>query len=728
MKYYLIVVFSALFFPACAQFSETAHRALLDGEIPVSEPGYYGESGKTYVLVNSISSPGTPIFLGNNVTLDLNGYEIIYADAAYEHIPNYSFEEGLAGWDVSKAPNARIGDTRVHVFVGENVLRLNAGEEITSSYITLPVADRSYFAMCGVARPGMKVSVYVEDAAGDVVYSTNSYGNLQLQGSPVENKTVQLGGGFVYAHFKGKPAGKYRIRVRADSDAIIDHIDIRPAMDAGIGVVEKTSSYAHTDYLYKGGFFPAFYDYTEDFAAGTPKIGIPVVVSGDKGTITIKNGTIRSGVRGILSYGIQSTANNVDFVIDNIKAIASGINTNAVEVRQGTIRNCYFDIESPFIINRHGVHYYAVDLSGGGASEVSYSEFYGGQGCLNIQGQGSKVHHNYFQNRQMVTNHYSIMAGGDYSKIYNNVFKPETGSGVEIYKGNHIEIFDNEFHIRSSPPTSEYGHEEYSVNGVRIADYNTPWGSSSGTFENKIYRNTFHITGKDFPEYPKYVPVATALFYSASAGHNYVYDNKVIVNAQDPHSKAETTAFYIGGGTVGGVFENNTITTNVPGFWVASMYGAAKNVTIKNNRIIKASNALDDYKPIRVGFYNHLAKDVSFVSNEIVGGSGKVDFEATDRAHTYSVAWELTVEVKDKKGKPRKGVEVTIYNKAGDVVLREISPESGSIKAVLPEYLVHDGIKQYEGAYRIVAGKEEVSVTLDRDTEVSIKVRKYDNN
>src|SRR5690606_5053496 len=289
INYCFIAFLCILVFPVCAQFSETAHRQLEAEEIPVSEPGYYGESGKTYVLVNDISSTGTPIFLGNNVTLDLNGFEITYADAGYEHIPNYSFEDGLVGWDFSKAPNAKIENTKVQVFVGDKVLRMQSGEEIRSQYITLPVADRSYFAMCGVTKIGMAVSIYVEDENGNIVESTNPYGTSQKVGSPAMNKTVQLGGGFAYAHFRGKPAGKYRIRIKANNNVIIDHMDIRPSLDAGVGIVEKTNTNAHTDHMHAGGYSPAFYDYTADFVNGKPLDGIPVVSGLARGTVTIKN-------------------------------------------------------------------------------------------------------------------------------------------------------------------------------------------------------------------------------------------------------------------------------------------------------------------------------------------------------------------------------------------------------------------------------------------------------
>ena len=54
-----------------------------------------------------------------------------------------------------------------------------------------------------------------------------------------------------------------------------------------------------------------------------------------------------------------------------------------------------------------------------------FFEFFGGQGCLVFKGKKSSIHNNYFVNRQMVTNHYSIMAMGDSSSIFSNRIEPK---------------------------------------------------------------------------------------------------------------------------------------------------------------------------------------------------------------------------------------------------------------------------------------------------------------
>ncbi|WP_298708245.1 hypothetical protein [Chitinophaga sp.] len=419
-----------------AQYSPVPHRELLPGEIPVSGPGNYGEPGRTYVLTRDVVAERSAIFLGKDVTLDLNGYTIRYADAGYGHIANRGFEEGLKGWDVSAAPGAKVENTAdVHVFVGEKLLRLKAGDEIRSGYVQLPVANRSYIAMCGVTgwhfhdpqmkgdvRNEMKVSVFVEDGQGREVKCTTAYRDTTMLSAPVEKRSPRLGGGFVFAHLQGLPAGKYRVRVRADTDCLVDEIDIRPTQDVGVGIVGETWARGHYDHLYQS-LFAAFFDYTADPASGRPLPGIPV--ASGRGVVNIRNGQIESGAEGAISWGIQSSAEDVRLVLSNVSIKTSGINAIAVDVTNATITSCRFDVTNPFLVNRHGSNFYGVDLRGKQASQVSFSEFYGGQGCLVFKGKHSDIHHNKFYNRQAVTNHYSIMAMGDSSRISDNYIEPE---------------------------------------------------------------------------------------------------------------------------------------------------------------------------------------------------------------------------------------------------------------------------------------------------------------
>jgi len=719
-----------------AQYSMTKHRLPTGNEIPVNAPGSYAKPGAMYVLVKDITSAKSTIFLGKDVTLDLNGYTIKYADGNYGHIVNSGFEEGEKGWDFSKAPGAKVVNTKdVHVFIGKKILSLKAGDEVTSSYVDLPLANRSYFAMCGVTgfdyhdmhddlKNQMKVSVYVEDEQGKEVRIVTKYGDTTLVSCPVEKKAPRLGGGFVYAHLHGLPAGKYRVRIKADTDCLVDEIDIRPAMDVGIGIVEKTSPTAHYDHLFNS-ILAAFFDYTKDVATGTPLASVPVVEG--EGAITIKNGMIESGTVGILSWGIQSTASHVKVILDNIKIKSSGINSTSADLLQATITHCRFEADNPFIINRHFANFYAVDLRGEAPSEVSYSEFYGGQGCLVFKGDNSSIHHNYFVNRQMVTNHYSIMAMGDSSKIFENRIEPEVGSGIEIYVHRGIEIFNNSFKIKTSPPTCEYGHEEYSTAAIRMADYQANPGSQDGCYGNKVYNNKIYITATDtYPEDKRYIPMSWAVYYSASAGDNDVFGNNITIEKTVLSSKAITAAFYICGGTkgFGGKFYGNRITTNVPAAWIASYYGGTANTKIYNNTIIKPPTANADFKPFRMGWQERedcVAKNVEFRSNDIRGADFGI--EATDQDHSYSVYWTLHLKVTDAKGSPQKNAQVIILDKANVVALQTKTDENGKLQTELLEYAVDGKEKKFLSPYTISMAGCEKKVELNKNMEVTCVIK-----
>ncbi len=713
-----------------AQYRESEHREIPDGVIPVSGPGAYDRAGSTYMLTGDINCERSTLFLGKDVTLDLNGYTLSYADGDYEHIPNYGFEEGLKGWDVSGAPGAKIELTReVHSFIGEKLLRLKAGDEVASAYIKLPVAGRSYYAMCGLTghyyedmdgdlANDMRISIYVDDEAGKEVRCMTSYGDTSMLSCPLENRSARLGGGFVIAHLNNLPAGKYRIRVKAENDCLVDQIDIRPAMDVGIGIVEKTHPKGHNDHLYHQNH-SAFFDYTADVSTGEAVPGIPEVRGA--GTVTIKNGVIRNACRGILSWGIQSTAGDVRIILDNLKFVTSGINTTAVDVPQASITNCRFEIESPFIINRHGSEFYGVDLRGSRPSEVSFSEFYGGQGCLVFKGPHSLIHHNLFVNRQTVTNHYSVMAMGDSSMIFENRFEPEIGSGIEIFRHKYIEIFNNLFKIHAAPPSCEY-HEHYSTNAIRVADYGEERGSPRGCFGNRIYNNTFYIRGKKYGDYPGYIPMASAFFFSTSAGENHIFGNEIRIHQEDPDTDAEAYAFYIGNARGGQLF-NNRITSNVTPIWVACGYGNATGTVIAGNRIIRSSDGERDFPAIRMGWIedgDRIARDIEFRSNCFEGIDFSID--ASPRPHSYAVYWTLTVHVRDERDRTIGGAVVGILNHKGEQVLSLHTDEHGVVSAELPQFRVDDKKITHLAPYTVILEDQKKTVPLESNREIHMRV------
>ncbi len=512
MKGSILLILFLLNIQFSAWSQQIGHRKPGDHEIPVYRDTILNHQGGSYILMNDIYASRSAFFLAKDITLDLNGFTIHYASDHYGSIFNSGFERGIEGWDVRHAPGAKIlnaADT--HVFLGKKILSLKAGDKIKSSFVYLPIGNRSYFALCGITgkywremnkypQDEMRISIYVEDEYGNKINCVTQYRDSSVTGCPAVNKSPRLGGGYIYAHLHHLRAGKYKLTIVAETDCLIDEIDIKPAMDIGISIAENSVPYADYDFVtadVSPPGYPAFYDYSDP---STKKLwpGIPVTV--DEGVVVIKNGKIISGEHTVMSKAIFSNANKVKIILDHVSFKTQGINAVAVDIKQGTITNCQFYNEVPFVIQRHSSQL-TVNLRGELPSEVSYCKFTGGQGCLMFSADQTRIHHNYFANRQTTTNRYTIIGSGDGSSIFENKIEPIIGSG--IWASGHIQVFNNQIKISTSPPTCEYGREEYSTAAIRMADYRSNRGEKF--YGNKIFNNKIDIRINDYP--PKeYIP------------------------------------------------------------------------------------------------------------------------------------------------------------------------------------------------------------------------------
>ncbi|MFB3890580.1 MAG: hypothetical protein ACE15C_01010 [Phycisphaerae bacterium] len=712
-----VFVVAALAACAMAQYKQTTPRKPAEGELAVDKPGSYAQAGKTYVLTADVSGEMTPIFLGKDVTLDLNGHTVTFAAGKYEHVPNYGFEDGLKDWDVSKAPGAKVVSSAVRPMVGAKILELKAGDEIVSQYINLPVADRTYYAMCAVATDKMKVTINVDDEKGNPITCEFKGGKEKRVSPPEIARSPKLGGGVLFAHIHHMPAGKYRIRIKADTDALIDECDIRPGLDAGVGIVGGIAPYATYNDAIK--WYPcAFFDYCKKDSAGVPVEGIPVIGK-EAGTVTIKNGTIRNGTLGMRTLGVQSNAANVTVVLDNVHIANAGINTNSARLSKATLRNCRFEVDTPFIINRHDTTEMNVHCDS--ATEVAKCEFLGGQGSFS--GACPDVHDNLFVNGQTVTNHYSIGPGSG-TKIYRNRFEPKIGSGIYIGAGTGIEVYDNVFRIESAPPNCEYRYSGYSTNAIRISDYDTPptppeaGKPDKRCRENKVYHNKIFISGKSYPEFERYEPRAYAFFISVGGGTNYIYDNEITIDKKD-NGNARAYAFFVGGSSNGGQIANNKVTSNCPAAWIGNDYGNAANTVFYGNTFTKAPGTPAGVRPFIMGDGGNSANDIQFFSNSFDGWTDL--FEVHTTSLSYLLGWTLTVKVAGKDGKPAAGAEVVITDKDGKELPRQKTDAKGTVAVRLAQSAYKDGKKVECPSYTVKCGAAEAKVEMTKDQEVTLQ-------
>lgn len=701
-------------------YRPTQPRALAADEIAVSGPGVYAESGRTYVLTADVVAPASAILLGKDTVLDLNGHSLTFAGAPYQPLANGSFEQGLSGWDLRKAPNAKVENRRWRNPIdGDHVCLLPEGEELLSSLIELPVADRPYYAMVAVADQRMAVDVRVEDEQGRPVQCEFRFGNQTRQTCPELGRSPKLGGGVVFALLFQQPAGKYRLRIRAaKGTCIIDDADIRPAMDYGVGIVGEIHPWAYYKSILDGddcAFFDLAASVYPEQAAAAPRIDGP-------GTVTIRNGTIRNGTKGIRSWGILSTAKDCQVVIDNVRVVNSGVNAMAARIACGTLTRCRTELDWQWIIDRHRQGDYAVNITGGAVpSTVADCEFIGGQGQLSFRGPGGVIERSLFVNRQNVTNHYSIGVGSGVTVRHNRIL-PERGSGILVGRSTGIDIHDNEIVVMASEPINEYATEEYSVSAIRFTDYNanpdSPRGANHG---NRIRNNRIHVVGRRFEEAdPGYKPMAFGLFMSVGGGPNEISGNHFTVEQRAaPNSDRHGAyAIFVGGSNQGGIYHHNRILSNVTPVWLGTYYGPAAQVVMHDNHFLRAQGA-PPFAPFRLGWHKHQTRDIGFFSNHFEGFDFAVEIEDRTTGYTsaYSVGWTLQIVAK-------AGAEVVVSDAAGvEVAAGRISAE-GTWSLHLPQYHARgdgrkDGRQQITttdvSSYRISVDGETRSVNLDRD-------------
>ena len=698
---------------APAEYKAVTPRKPADGEIAVTTPGTYAEAGKTYVLTRDVSGERTPVFLGKDVTLDLNGHTVTFAAGKYEHVPNYGFEDGLKHWDVSMAPGAEVVSSSIRPMVGERILQLKAGEEIVSPYINLPVADRSYDAMCAVATDKMRVTISVEDASGKPVKCIFTGGSQPRVSLPERNRSPKLGGGVIFGHMHHQPAGRYRLRITAETDCLIDECDIRPSLDAGVAIVGGVRPYASYYDMLK--YYPcAFFDYGKPATRGEPVEGVHVVKGAGK--ITIRNGVIRNGTLGIRTLGVESNAKDVTVLLENVRILNAGINANAARISNATLRNCRFEVDTPFIINRHNTSEMNVRVDE--ATEVAGCEFIGGQG--NFSGACPKIHDNLFVNGQTVTNHYSISPGSG-TKVYRNRFEPKIGSGIYIGRSGGVEVYDNVFKISSAPPNCEYRYARYSTNAIRLSDYNAPADGPTDRrcAGNKVYRNKIHITGKSYPQYDRYEPRAYAFFVSVGGGTNYVYDNEITIDKVDD-GNCRPMAFFIGGSNNGGEITNNKVVSNCPVAWIGNDYGNAGKAIFRGNTFTKAAGTPVKVRPFVLGDGGNKANGLAFYSNVFKGWDELFSYHS--RSISYAFGWTLTVAIVDKAGKPIAATEVVITDPAGKEAFKGKTDARGVLAAHLPQYTYAAGRKTASGPYTVRSSQAEAKATLTQDTAIRLMV------
>lgn len=634
--------------------------------VEISECGKLSARNTYYLLKRDLSSTRTCLLATDDIVIDLNTYtiryDVGYGDTASRLIPNAGFEESaegasgdtVLGWDLSKAPGAKVVSTWSMPLVGSRVLYVPANGEVVSGWMEIPVANRSYRgSLVQRGNGGTSMTITVERDLGggatEVVCSRSVSDGLG-------------GGKAAYCNFHGKPAGSYRIRATSTASQHYDDAAIVPSLAAGIGAVSYFTQWQERD---------NFVCNLDDGTCNLPddyELNNPTVRGGN---IEIRNGTIKGASRSMRSYGVF--VKGAKAVLRNVTVEANGTAAQTVAASSAWIFFSTLKANMPWVINREDLT--ETNATFGSGTVISDSQVIGGQGTISFNGalEGT-VRRSRLINRATVTNHYAICLGGsEHIRIEGNQFNCAegdancpafSGSGITLYRSRNCEISDNTFYMVSAPCDAEYVNGVFSTNAIRMTDYDAPVGATNGVTGNLVHHNVFHLKGVGYPLMPKCAPYANGVFYSVGAGDNFIESNQF--NIDNTSSLSASYAFYIGASHNGGIWKSNVVNANDNPVWYSSAYGAAANARMIGNtfnRIPNPSISLPDSIPaIRMGYCcGNEASNLLLKDNNLGAGFEWFQFTSNQPA-PYSVEflWSVNLEVRSASGAPISGATVKL--------------------------------------------------------------------
>jgi len=455
-----------LFFLVCNIYALDIDQAWLDQNGPA--PYFLTIPGETYVLQENVTVEGTAFIVGAaNITLDLNGHEVIYDNSAPTSVPNGGFESGsgsnIPNWEIDYAAAEIVPNTSY--LYGNQVLRLpNISGKVTliSDRITIPKANHTYVASI---TPGntpdwrTDITLSVIDADSRNVLQTFDYEHQTLVPATGKSDNVERGFSAV-AEFTPTTTNDVRLKVEVTPFAGVtttvdlDYAAVMASFDYGVMASQEWDRQI-------GGFenFPPRALQVYQSARGFKLTSSAAT----KGKITQGTG------RGFGSAAVQGACNWGGLTIENVETFVWGMNTGSiVSYRAGgvTIRNCIFNQNVDNVANRMSGIAVAGCAAITGNCLIENNKIFGsgqsGFGAGDMEPQYSAViRNNEIRHESVVTNGYAIAATAlSHLKIENNTIISTNGRGILIdgYRSTpteDIEIAGNYVEVE------EKGNREY---------------------------------------------------------------------------------------------------------------------------------------------------------------------------------------------------------------------------------------------------------------------------
>jgi hypothetical protein len=617
--------------------------------------------GTRYVLQTDVRTAGTAVVVAAaNVTLDLNGHQLIYGNHGPCEVPNSGFEQGegrnVPHWDLRGASGASSAENTRYLR-GKRVLRVSCAsgpQRIVSGPITIPRSSHTFAAAITPVgndhRTTLKLSVL--DAATSRVLGQGASRNVQRGFSAI-------------AHFVPKAAGAIRLQVDIDPgdgrEEVVDLDDaaVYPSYDYGIVATRRWDGE-----IAGWSNLPPHATRGYRTAANFAVVGGKVAKGGGEG------------------YGSSPLycADLPGLTVEGVETFAAGMDTRTlVAERAGavSIRDCRFVEEIGAISNRME-NYATLGLEHvSGALLVEKNRLIGSPQIgislgFNEPGGAVKVVGNEIRPKAATSNAYGIVAVSlrDF-EIRGNRILAENGRGIDIdgyaaaptvngqVRDNYVEVqerLNREYRTRSESRALRLRnnidamgpHRDLLITGNTFIAKTGP-GLAQKAFgarisyvnrERRMDRAGIVLQGNTF----RAVALTEDPEYRASA---------LVIDTLEPGIRPTIT---------GNILESNDSSLTIG----ESEGGDNAEVSLVANTFKKATGVPDrPYTAIRAGYYEERIDRVAVIDPRFDGGAALNILWAGTGTKRLGLGWLLEIAAKDGTGHPVSGAAIRVTDGTG---------------------------------------------------------------
>jgi hypothetical protein len=659
---------------AAATFRTLPTQEVIELGSSITTPYILSKRGAIYRLTGDIVAPRTAFGVAaRDVTLDLNGHTVTYADGVAVAIPNGGFEEPLSvGWDTTNAPHAARHEGTWH-----SPATKYSGVASLAWAVPAPT-EQHIVSRDAIMLPG-KYTYELSAMAFDFVSGwAADHKKIRKSVQLIDADTGQPLN--IYAeHVKGSGLGQYYFNkvFRLERDT---RVRIKVGIGGDVSTVSEGRIYID-DVSIQLANYHGVVTLSHYRASAYPDLPVS---SASKAGLKIMNGTLQQSTRG---KGFNCEAfKGSEAEIDRVTAIVTGTDSNNVDGSWGGglyIHDSIFHNVSDRISSRH--HHTGANVTiqrSRGMNLIRGNTMTGSPQYAvtltamdNATAYAVEIAGNALSNNATATQAYNIGVTGSNIAIHHNTIRTQNGNGI-LAGGENAEVFANTIEVLLKP-NQEYG---WNVSGKAIELRNARHAS---VHDNVV--STFTDA--------EHLPVHAMVLRGSRNGIR-IFDNTFrAITADD---KQRVAAFrYYHDGSEDAQIERNVLESNST--IVMCEEGFSRGAIFKGNILRRASQPhMEHFKTFYFGWLDksvaaHRFVAGNFYDTDLQGGASFNDAYVDQTAYGksyYSVGWSLDILVRDAAGNPVSDALVSVTNTSGSEVYSGQTRADGMLagKAYLEQY------------------------------------------